>query len=95
MLEKYFKEEEWEEFIQFFEEGKCKYDMLEDFNKLKNNLNNNKILALIIWELIGSKYANNWIQKPIDALGYMCPIDCINDANLIKRLKVLLMRLPC
>lgn len=95
MLEKYFKEEEWKDYIEFFEERKYKYDMLEDFNKLKNNLNNDRILATIIWELIGSKYANSWILNPNDALEKKRPIDCINNVTLAKRLKVVLMRLPC
>lgn len=95
MLEKYFREEDWIDYIEFFEERKYKYDMLEDFEKIKKELNNDRILAIIIWELIGSQSVDIWLHNSIDALGNKKPIDCINDANLLNRLKVLLMRLPC
>ncbi len=95
MLEKYFKENDWNDFTGFYKEKEYHYESLESFEKFKKKLNNDSIIALIIWELIGSNFANNWIKTPNDALDKLKPIDCINDTNLVKRLKVLLMRLPC
>jgi len=61
--------------------------------RLIDKLNGEKELAIVIWGEF-KESAFNWITKKIPALDNISPMDCLNDENLINRLKVCLLRMP-
>lgn len=91
MLEEFYKGDKlWEDFVSVFP----KHDSLqckEEYKQLFNNMNMNKGLSVVIYELIGSKESLNWVTQDNPALGGLKPIECL-EGNLLNRLRTMLMR---
>jgi hypothetical protein len=88
-LEKYYKEENWNDFVKVFEKDQEKSN--EELT-LIDLINGNDQLARVIFESLGYE-SLNWVNQRIPALDNMKPIECITNSNLEKRLKVCLMRM--
>jgi len=92
ILERYYtSDKEWEDFAILFSEFKDHEQVVE----LAALLNGNIDVATVIWGKVGRVGAKDWIYKNVNALDKVRPVDCISDKNLMKRLRVALMRMPC
>ncbi|KGT88475.1 hypothetical protein NG99_22230 [Erwinia typographi] len=92
MLERYYSgEKDWNDFALSFSEFKD----LDQVVELAGLLNGNIDVATVIWGKVGSVGAKDWIYKKVNALDKVRPIDCTEDKNLLNRLRVALMRMPC
>ena len=90
-LENYYSgDDAWNEFVKLFDESKLNPDVLE----LAKTLNNQIDLAMVIYGKVGPGY-KNWVNIDIPALENLSPMDCLGDARLVKRLREMLMRMPC
>ncbi len=54
-----------------------------------------QVIATVICGKVGSVGAKDWIYKKVNTLDKVRPIDCTEDKNLLNRLRVALMRMPC
>jgi hypothetical protein len=77
-LEKYFNENNWVKFYEYFKNHKTK-----NTEKLLEKLNGNIELVEVIEGVVGD-VAIEWIDRKIPALNNIKPIDCTNDEKLTK-----------
>ncbi|WP_143331226.1 hypothetical protein [Burkholderia aenigmatica] len=90
-LEQYYGgDESWEQFSSLF----AKYIDLPEVKELATDLNGHIDLAYTIYWVAGPKSAKKWIDSNVPALDGIRPVDCVNDPELVKRLRVCLMRMP-
>ncbi|MDN7881330.1 hypothetical protein [Burkholderia aenigmatica] len=90
-LEQYYGgDESWEQFSSLF----AKYIDLPEVKELATDLNGHIDLAYTIYWVAGPESAKEWIDSNVPALDGIRPVDCVNDPELVKRLRVCLMRMP-
>ena len=89
-LERYYNDKEWDNFV-----GLCSSNWSNSTQQidLLNTLHGLKDIAIVIWTT-HNLMSKSWIEKEIPALDDLKPIDCLKDGNLIRRLKVCLLRTP-
>ncbi len=63
-------------------------------NDLLNELNNEVKIARVIGGLLNDE-ALDWCSQEIKTLDNLIPKDCLLDESLRRRLKTVLMRMPC
>lgn len=51
-------------------------------------------MAVVIYGRRGLNEGLWWLEQKVSALDALRPLDCLDDPQLIKRLKVCLMRMP-
>ncbi|WP_425077854.1 hypothetical protein [Psychroserpens sp. S379A] len=91
-LEKYFKGEKyWIEYSINFGDS---WNESEFQKELLSQLDNKIDLAKVIYYHCAES-SIKWINSKIPALDNIKPVECIKNDELIKRLKVCLMRFPC
>lgn len=86
-LEKYYHEDHWQGMLKiankYWENTPEQLELLSIITDIE--------IAKVIWgRLIDNCF--NWINKPLADLDYLRPIDCLNDDELKKRLKTVLIR---
>ena len=81
----------WITFVQSFRNHwqECPFQ-----EKLTRELNGLEDVAVVIYGLVGSS-ALKWIKEPVPALENHRPVDCCMKRSLIKKLKSMLMKMPC
>ncbi|GHU18520.1 hypothetical protein FACS189475_04140 [Betaproteobacteria bacterium] len=86
LLENYYDDNTWSKFAECFKNIKTKNTkyLLELFD------NNIELVNVIEWRTEDSLY---WIKAKVPALNNLRPVDCIKDDDLLKRLKVCLLRM--
>ncbi len=90
-LEQFYKgDDDWKDYVEFYSKiwNTCNYkDLL--LSELGNDLN----LAQVVYGILEDE-SLVWINCNIPALDNLKPVECIDDENLKKRLKVVLTRFP-
>ncbi len=88
-LEQYYKgDKEWLNFVDHFEE---KWNNTDEQIKLLRLLDQREDLAKVIYALTLNN-SFSYVRTPIPALKDLTPLQCLQRDDLIKRLKVCLMR---
>ena len=83
----YINDEAWENFAKI-----CKNIETKHTKELLTLLNNDiKLVNVIEYRVLENSL--DWITRNIPALNNLRPIDCVNDDNLLKRLKECLLRM--
>ena len=83
----YINDEAWENFAKI-----CKNIETKQTKELLTLLNNDiKLVNVIEYRVLENSL--DWITRNIPALNNLRPIDCVNDNNLLKRLKECLLRM--
>lgn len=91
-LEQYFEgEESWIKYSSMFDDDWTNSDVQL---KLLEMCNGQLDIAKVIFYHLG-KSSLKWMNSNVPALDNLSPLECLNDENLIKRLKVCLHRFPC
>lgn len=88
-LEKYYNEDEWDDFIQELNKQHKKSNMESILSDL---LRGNQELAMAIYETLGLQ-SLDWMHQRNYSLFNIKPIECLGNDNLEKRLKVQLMQM--
>jgi len=86
----YLGDEAWNRFVNAYLK-RCKGRNVYLLSKL---LDNHEDIAIVICGYFGTESGLKWIKEKIPVLEYLRPIDCLDNENLLKRLKTALMRLP-
>lgn len=90
-IEEYYKEKRWTDYIKIFGDNWTNsQSQIQLLDLCKNKID----LAMII-DYHLDKQSLNWMKSNIPVLDNLTPLECLEDENLIKRLKVCLMRFPC
>ena len=91
-IEQYYPgDERWERFVNFYRKK------LTDFTSisiLSAKLDHHEDLSIVILGLMGDENSISYIETKMDILEGLSPIECLQSENLIKRLKVALLRYP-
>lgn len=90
-LEKFYcGDENWNNLVSIFQDDwiNSKLQIL-----LLESLNNKYDLAVVIYG-ITKNHCLEYLKKPIPALNHLTPLQCIQNENLIIRLRECLMRTP-
>ena len=88
-LEHFYKgDKEWLQFVKLFEE---EWNSTDEQIKLLNLLEQRDDLAKVIYALALNN-SFSYVRTPIPALNDLTPLQCLQREDLIKRLKVCLMR---
>jgi hypothetical protein len=91
-LEQYFKgEESWNKYSSCFSSNWHNSDFE---TKLLGYLKNKIDFAQVIYFHL-QENSINWLNSKVPDLDNLTPMECINDKELINRLKVFLRRFPC
>jgi hypothetical protein len=91
-LEQYYKGDKgWKEYSNNFGNDWIESEFQSELLK---QLENKIDLAKVIYYHC-SEFSIKWINSKIPALDNLKPVECLKDVELIKRLKVCLMRTPC
>ncbi|MFS2223465.1 hypothetical protein [Pantoea sp. B65] len=86
----YAGDEKWKSYADFYAE-----DYLDDNARLlAEKLEGHLDLAIIIYGKRGLKEGLWWIEREVPALEGVKPVDCLNDPELLKRLRECVMRMP-
>lgn len=80
----------WSKFAEMFDEFKGDINVVE----LAKILNGQIDLAMVIHGKVGAG-GKNWINEKIPSLENISPMECLGDSILLKRLREMLMRMPC
>jgi len=90
-LERYYLGEAgWDDFVKLYAE-----DFLdENAHILSAKLNGALDLAIVIYGKRGLREAEWWIEQKVPMLDNIRPLDCLDDIELLKRLRECLMRMP-
>lgn len=90
-LENYYSgDSAWMEFSEMFDEFRDDPNVIELAKLFGDQID----LAVVIFGKVGPGY-KNWINSKIPALENISPTECVSDATLMKRLREMLMRMPC
>ena len=90
-LEEYFEgEESWSNYSSLFRDDWTNSELQL---KLLEICNNQLDIANVIFYHLGEQ-SLKWMNSKVSALDNLTPIECLNDGDLIKRLKVCLHRFP-
>ena len=93
MLEKYYSsDEDWQKFSCLYMR---EFSSRGEVEQLSKQLGDQLDLACVIYGLMGEAEADNWIYTKVPMLDDIKAVDCINDPQLLKRLRVVLIRFPC
>lgn len=90
-LERYYSgDADWNDFVKLYSE-----DYLDDnarilSKKLKGALD----LAIVIYGKRGLREGEWWIEQEVPMLNDIKPLDCLDNPDLLKRLRECLMRMP-
>ncbi len=87
-LENYFNNDNWVEYVKCFEDNWLKN---KNQSRLLELCNNHKDIAMVVYFHFGN--SESWLNNKVPALNYLTPKECLNEDNLIKRLKECLMRM--
>ncbi|XTZ40181.1 hypothetical protein ACQYRI_09485 [Salmonella enterica] len=89
-LEEYYSgDDAWQRLVNIYKE-----DYLDDNARLlAKKINGNLDIAVVIYGKRGLREGIWWLNREVPALDYLKPIDCLQEDNLIKRLKECLMRM--
>lgn len=89
MLDAYYNDSYWKNYIDLYNRfwNNGEYQQL-----LLNDLQNNIDVAKVIYGIFEDD-SLEWINTEIPALGNLKPKNCLEDENLLKRLKTLLTRM--
>jgi len=90
-LENYYSgDNDWSDFVELYAE-----DYLDDNARtLSAKLNGALDLAIVIYGKRGLREGEWWIKQEVPMLDDLRPLDCLNDPELLKRLRECLMRMP-
>ncbi|WP_423393811.1 hypothetical protein [Burkholderia sp. LMG 21824] len=90
-LEQYYAGDDgWKEFSDLF----VKFKDFQEVQDLAKDLNGQLDLAYTIYWVAGPKSAKKWINSNVPALDNIRPVDCVDNRELLKRLRECLMRMP-
>lgn len=90
-LENFYRgDHNWNEFVEFYREKWIDCKIKEE---LLLELNDKKDLAIVIFGIL-ENHSLNWIHDTVPLLDGLRPVDCTNNEKLVKRLRVLLTRMP-
>lgn len=90
-LENYYSgDDAWNRFSDVFDDLKTQPDV----QTLAKTLGGHFDLACVIYGKVGPGYSR-WISSHIPALGNLAPLQCLDNPTLLKRLREMLMRIPC
>ena len=87
--EDYRNDDYWYDFVNYYRDNYLD----ENARKIALKINNNLDMAVVINGKRGLKEGLWWIEQRVPALENKRPIDCLEEPNLIKRLRVCLMRM--
>ena len=88
-LEQYYLgDDEWEQFISYY----INISNTSHTLQLASSLNGDITLAKTIEGIVGNT-SLDWIKRKIPALDNISPIECLNNKNLLMRLRSMLMRM--
>ncbi len=91
MLEKFYKGDKyWNDFVSVFPNHE-KLQEDKRYMRLYEELNMNKDLSVVIYELIGIENSIDWINSNNPALDGLKPLECL-EGCLLNRLRTMLMR---
>ncbi|KLU25894.1 hypothetical protein EOS_12350, partial [Caballeronia mineralivorans PML1(12)] len=65
-----------------------------DVQSLAKTLCGHFDLACVIYGKVGPSYSE-WISSHTPALGNLAPLQCLDNPTLLKKLREMLMRIPC
>ena len=86
----YAGDKKWKSYSDFYAE-----DYLDDNARLlSEKLDGYLDLAVVIYGKRGLKEGLWWIEREVPALEGVKPINCLNNPELLKRLRECLMRMP-
>ncbi|MEE3664908.1 hypothetical protein V2I52_23895 [Brenneria sp. g21c3] len=66
-----------------------------DVDILTEKMNGARDMAIVINGKIGLKGGLEWMERKVKTLENIRPLDCLDDPELIKRLRQYLIELPC
>ena len=90
-LEKYYAGDEiWGRSVEIF----STHYLDDNAHFLAKKLDGHLDLAVIIYGKRGLKEGLWWIESEVPALEGVKPVDCLNDPELLKRLRECVMRMP-
>jgi len=87
--EDYRNDNYWYAFVSYYRDNYLDENAIEIALKINNNLD----MAVVINGKRGLEEGLWWIEQRVPALENKRPIDCLEEPNLIKRLRVCLMRM--
>lgn len=87
--EDYRNDDYWYDFVKYYKDNYLD----EKSKKISSKINNNLDMAVVIYGKRGLEEGLWWIEQEVPALENKRPIDCLEDPDLIKRLRVCLMRM--
>ncbi|ATA21759.1 hypothetical protein [Gibbsiella quercinecans] len=90
-LERYYSSDaDWNDFVKLYAE-----DYLDENARiLSSKLNGAIDLAIVIYGKRGIKEGEWWIEQEVPMLDKIRPLDCLDDPELLRRLRECLMRMP-